>query len=105
VTEPASIRAHAAVPFMNPFAEAAVDAAIAALDLPPGARVVETGCGAAELLIRVLETHPDARGVGVDPDPHVLARARAAAAARLPEDRAPALVQARRGRGPGAGRV
>jgi hypothetical protein len=95
VTEPASIRAHAAVPFMNPLGEADVSAAIAALELPPAAAVVETGCGAAELLLRVLEAFPDARGTGVDPDPHALARARASAAARLREDRAPALVAAR----------
>lgn len=84
MTEPASIRAHAAVPFMNPMSEAAVDAAIAALPLPAtGApRVVETGCGAAELLLRILAAHPGATGVGVDPDPHALARARAAADAR-----------------------
>lgn len=94
MTEPASIRAHAAVPFMNPFGEAAVDAAIATLALPAGARVVETGCGAAELLLRVLEAFPDARGVGVDPDPHALTRARASAAARLPEERAPELIEA-----------
>lgn len=94
MTEPASIRAHAAVPFMNPLGEAAVDAAIVALELPPAAAVAETGCGAAELLLRVLEAFPDARGTGVDPDQHALARARASAAARLPEDRAPALVAA-----------
>jgi hypothetical protein len=95
MSEHTSLRAHAAVPFMNPFGEAAVDAAIAALAPPDGARVVETGCGAAELLLRVLEAFPAARGVGVDPDPHALARARAAAAARLPEDRAPELIEAR----------
>jgi SAM-dependent methyltransferase len=81
---------------MNPMAEADVDAAIAALPLPDGdATVLETGCGGAELLLRVLEAHPGARGVGVDPDPAALARARAAAAARLPPDRRPELVQAR----------
>jgi SAM-dependent methyltransferase len=94
VTEPASIRAHAAVPFMNPMSEADVDAAIAALPLPAtGApRVVETGCGAAELLLRILAAHPGATGVGVDPDPHALARAQAAAEAR---GRAVELVEAR----------
>jgi hypothetical protein len=95
VTESASLRAHAAVPFMNPLGEAAVDAAIAALALPDGAHVVETGCGAAELLLRVLEAFPDARGVGVDPDPRALARAREAAPARLPEGRVPQLIEAR----------
>jgi SAM-dependent methyltransferase len=64
----ASFLAHRELAFMNPMGEAATDAAIAALDLPPGARVLETGCGSAELLLRVLEAHPDATGVGVDPD-------------------------------------
>lgn len=77
MTEPASIRAHAAVAFMNPLGEADVDAAIAALELPAGARVIETGCGSAEILLRVLAAHPGAHGIGVDPDAHALARARA----------------------------
>jgi SAM-dependent methyltransferase len=88
----ASFRAHAAVPFMNPLTEAAVDAAIAALAPAPGARVVETGCGAAELLVRILEAHPDTTGVGVDPDGDSLGRARAAAE-RVP-GREPQLIEA-----------
>ncbi|MCW3021903.1 MAG: class SAM-dependent methyltransferase, partial [Conexibacter sp.] len=80
----ASVRAHAAVPFMNPLSEAVVDGAIAALPLAPGAKVVETGCGAGELLLRILEAHPEATGTGVDPDADSLALARAAAAARVP---------------------
>jgi SAM-dependent methyltransferase len=87
VTKPASYRAHAAVPFMNPLSEAAVDQAIAVLELPGGEGegpvVVETGCGGGELLLRVLEAHPGARGVGVDPDPFALTRAREGAAARV----------------------
>ncbi|HWH93623.1 MAG TPA: class I SAM-dependent methyltransferase [Baekduia sp.] len=94
MSEPASTRAHAAVPFMNPMGEADVDAAIGALGLGAGARVVETGCGGAELLMRVLEAWPGARGVGVDPDPHALGRARAAAASRLAAGRLE-LVEAR----------
>ncbi|MDX6684007.1 MAG: hypothetical protein QOF86_135 [Baekduia sp.] len=93
MTAPASFRAHAAVPFMNPLSEREVDAAIGALDLATGARVLETGCGAAEVLLRVLEAHADARGVGVDPDPHALGRAREAGARRLP-GREPELVEA-----------
>jgi SAM-dependent methyltransferase len=88
-----SVAAHAGLAFMNPLAEAQVDAAIAALELPDGARVLETGCGAAELLLRVLERHPGATGVGVDPDAAVLARAAEAAATRVP-GRVPGLIAA-----------
>ncbi|MDX6731810.1 MAG: hypothetical protein QOC54_1758 [Baekduia sp.] len=89
----ASVRAHAAVPFMNPLSEAVVDGAIAALPLAPGAKVVETGCGAAELLLCILEAHPEATGTGVDPDADSLAVAHAAAAARVP-GREPELIAA-----------
>jgi SAM-dependent methyltransferase len=89
----ASLRAHAALPFMNPMNEPDVDGAIAALALPPDARVVETGCGAGEMLLRVLEAHPGATGVGVDPDEDALGRARAAVAWRLP-GREPVLIEA-----------
>jgi SAM-dependent methyltransferase len=84
VMQSASIRAHAAVPFMNPLSERDVDLAIAALPLRAGARVVETGCGMGELLLRVLEAHPTATGVGVDPDAEALAVAREAAGRRVP---------------------
>jgi SAM-dependent methyltransferase len=89
----ASFLAHRELAFMNPMSEAAVVAAIAALDLPEGARVVETGCGSAELLLRVLEAHPSATGVGVDPDPDGLEVARAEAARRVP-GREPELIAA-----------
>jgi SAM-dependent methyltransferase len=80
----ASVVAHAGLPFANPLSEADIGAAIATLDPPAGALVLETGCGSAELLIRVLERYPQARGLGVDPDAGWLARAREAVAARLP---------------------
>src|SRR6185369_8058331 len=48
MTESASVRAHAAVPFMNPLAEADVDAAIGALTLPDAAAVVEWVAATAE---------------------------------------------------------
>jgi len=82
VTEPASLRAHAAVPFMNPLGEAVIAGAIAALELAPGARVLETGCGAGAVLLAILEAHADATGVGVDPDGLALGRARRRAGGR-----------------------
>jgi cyclopropane fatty-acyl-phospholipid synthase-like methyltransferase len=79
-----SVAAHEGLPFANPLADADVAAAIGALNLPDGAVVVETGCGSAEMLARVLEAYPSARGVGVDLDADWLARARANLDARLP---------------------
>jgi SAM-dependent methyltransferase len=75
----ASARAHEGLPFANPLAEADVDAAVAALQVPGDrARVLETGCGSGELLRRVLDRlGPGARGVGVDPDAEAIALARA----------------------------
>jgi SAM-dependent methyltransferase len=88
-----SFLAHRELAFMNPMGEAATDAAIAALALGEGARVVETGCGSGELLLRVLEAHPGATGVGVDPDRDGLAVAREQAARRVP-GREPELIAA-----------
>src|SRR3954466_3444249 len=64
--------------------EAAVDRMLDALRLPPGALVLDTGCGSGEMLLRALERDPTWRGLGVDLDEDPLAAARAAAAARLP---------------------
>jgi SAM-dependent methyltransferase len=46
--------------------------------------VLETGCGRAEVLVRVLERYTSATGLGVDSDADWLARARANADARIP---------------------
>lgn len=77
-----SVLAHDGLAFANPLAEADVERAIDAMNLSPRARVVETGCGSAELLLRVLERYPSALGMGVDPDAEWLDRARAKARAR-----------------------
>jgi Methyltransferase domain len=47
--------------------------------LPRQARIVELGCGKADLLIRLLRVHPDATAEGFDRNPWFLADARAAA--------------------------
>jgi SAM-dependent methyltransferase len=72
----ASLLAHEGLPFANPLSEEDVDASIAELDPGAGARVLETGCGTAELLRRVVERHPDATGLGVDPDAEAIVLAR-----------------------------
>jgi hypothetical protein len=72
----ASRIAHEGLPFANPMSEGAVDAAIAALPLPSDACIVDTGCGAGEILLRVMAAHPGARGLGIDLDPDAVANAR-----------------------------
>jgi SAM-dependent methyltransferase len=56
--------------------ETAVDAAIAALPLPPTPLILDTGCGNGEILLRTLKAHPSARGLGVDLDADAIAEAR-----------------------------
>ena len=72
----ASRIAHAGLPFAHPMSETAVDAAIAALTLPATPLVLDTGCGSGEILLRTLEAHPSARGLGVDLAADAIAQAR-----------------------------
>lgn len=58
---------HAGLPFANPLDPAAIDAAIAALELPEGARVLDVGCGYGELLIRIKAAHPGVFTIGIEP--------------------------------------
>lgn len=58
---------HAGVPFANPLDPAAIDAAIAALDLPAGARVLDIGCGYGELLVRIKQAHAHVTTIGIEP--------------------------------------
>jgi SAM-dependent methyltransferase len=67
---------HGEVPFANPLSEAAIDDAIAALALPAGARVLDVGCGAGELLAR-LTAHHDVHTEGIEPAAEWAAAARA----------------------------
>ena len=73
--------AHASHAFCNPVGEATLDRFVEGLALPPGARVLDAGCGKAELLVRVASRW-GARGVGIDVNPAFLAEARRRAAAR-----------------------
>lgn len=70
--------AHAGLPFQNPLDEAKVDALVARLPLRPGDRVVDLGCGKAELLLRIIGRH-DVTALGIDLSPFFLAEARAEA--------------------------
>ncbi|MEA2381985.1 MAG: hypothetical protein QOH72_1956 [Solirubrobacteraceae bacterium] len=80
----ASNLAHRGLPFANPMSGADVDRTLDALGLAPSARVLDTGCGSGEMLLRALERDPTWRGLGVDLDADAIATARDRAAERLP---------------------
>lgn len=61
--------------YANPLNPAAVDRLVEALELPDGIRVVDVGCGKAELLTTIVEDH-EGEGLGVDANPLFLAEAR-----------------------------
>ena len=71
--------AHASCPFAAPVHEQAFTALVEELALAPGARVLDLGCGAAELSARIAERW-DARCVGVDLSAYNLDLARQRAA-------------------------
>ena len=58
---------HGDLPFANPLSEVAIDAGIAALDLKPGARVLDIGAGNGELLTRIFAAHPGTTTIAVEP--------------------------------------
>ena len=64
--------------FCNPLSDAKVDRLIGLLDLNPGARVIDVGCGKGEMLIRIAERWP-AHVTGVDTNASFLDEARARA--------------------------
>ena len=78
--------AHGRHPIAAPLSDASVRDLIEQLQLPPGASVIDVGCGPAEWLIRILERY-DVTGVGVDLSPAVLQRAREEAERRGVADR------------------
>jgi SAM-dependent methyltransferase len=53
-----------------------LDEVVAALDLRPGMRVLDAGCGTGALEARLVARHPDVEVVAVDASPAMLARAR-----------------------------
>lgn len=73
--------AHAGRTILGPVSADRADALVAALQPAPGARIVELGCGKADLLIRILRRWPGVSAEGFDRDPWFLADARAAAEA------------------------
>ena len=53
-----------------------LDEVVAALDLRPGMRVLDAGCGTGALEARLAERYPDVEVVAIDASPAMLARAR-----------------------------
>jgi SAM-dependent methyltransferase len=53
-----------------------LDEVVAALDLRPGMRVLDAGCGTGALEARLARSHPEVEVVAVDASPAMLARAR-----------------------------
>lgn len=74
--------AHAGLAFNAPMSDARVHELAATLQPLQHARIIDLGCGWAELLIRLLDAEPTAGGVGVDTQAAAVERGRAAAAAR-----------------------
>ena len=62
---------------MNPLSGTVLNEAISELELTPGMRVLDLGCGKGEALRRIVERY-DVHGVGVDLSPYAIAQARAA---------------------------
>jgi SAM-dependent methyltransferase len=67
--------------FNSPIGSARADQFVQLLELPPGSRVLDAGCGTGEFLLRVVAAH-SAYGVGVDKDADCISAARETAAVR-----------------------
>jgi len=63
------------------------DRLIRELDLKPGARVIEIGCGTARNLVKIGQAYPDAKLFGLDASSEMLISARASAARANMQDR------------------
>ena len=67
--------AHRDHSFYSPLSEQTVDALIERLQLLPAARVLDVGCGKAEMLVRAVERYA-ASGVGIEPNRSFIERSR-----------------------------
>lgn len=68
--------AHRGMPHHNPVPADALRAALAVAAVPRGGRVLDIGCGRAELLFHLADSRA-IQGLGIDPSPHAMALARA----------------------------
>jgi SAM-dependent methyltransferase len=67
--------AHRDHSFCSPLSEQSVDTLLEKLQLGPGERVLDVGCGKAEMLVRAVERYT-ANGVGIDPNRSFIEAAR-----------------------------
>jgi cyclopropane fatty-acyl-phospholipid synthase-like methyltransferase len=79
VTDPSGFGSGAQLMFHGPLSDERADRIAAELAARSPATVVDYGCGWGELLLRILEAAPEARGFGVDVHGPDIARGRAAA--------------------------
>jgi cyclopropane fatty-acyl-phospholipid synthase-like methyltransferase len=79
---------HHDLTFLSPLSEERAARLVTFLAGAQPASVLDVGCGWGELLLRVLESAPDSRGLGVDLDEESLAAARERAVRRGLGDRA-----------------
>ncbi|MFF2008265.1 SAM-dependent methyltransferase [Streptomyces sp. NPDC058195] len=89
--------------FHGPLSEARAARIVGRLGRAAPARVLDIGCGWGELMLRVLDAVPGARGVGVDLSARDLARGRANAEARGLGDRVEFIEESAAGAGAGRG--
>jgi SAM-dependent methyltransferase len=78
---------HGDLTFLSPLSETRADRLVGFLTADHPADVLDLGCGWGELLLRVLEASPEARGRGVDQNEDAMAEGRARAARRGLADR------------------
>jgi SAM-dependent methyltransferase len=78
---------HADLDFNSPLSDARVARIIRTLQPLDRARVVEVGCGWAELLLRIAAAQPSVTAIGIDADPGAIEHGLANAAARGIADR------------------
>src|SRR5206468_3739100 len=79
--------AHGRLTFNSPLDETRADDLVAALELEPGASVLDLGCGWGELMLRTAELVPQSTADGADLGVHALRRGRAEAERRGLGDR------------------
>lgn len=82
LTSPALPPFHESLTWLTPLSEERAAHLVAFLTDPAPREVLDMGCGWGELLLRVLEAAPGARGRGVDRSPAFIDRARQQALAR-----------------------